>query len=74
MKNFKKVLQLILTIVFVANIAACEKSNLQEPAREVKPLSLTISAAISLKDAMEEIKTAYLKEKYNIYLDSTSTI
>lgn len=71
MRNLKKILLLTLTISLIVFSAACgqtgtEPDKTQEAVKEVKPITLTISAAASLKDAMEEIKTAYTKEKANV--------
>lgn len=79
MRNLKKVLLLVLTVALLVFTAACgqtaqapEKAQepapaQQEPAKEAKPpVALTVSAAASLKDAMEEIKTAYTKGKENV--------
>jgi molybdate transport system substrate-binding protein len=49
---------------------ACGQTSIEttkaQDSIEVKPVTLTVSAASSLKDAMEEIKTAYAKEKPNV--------
>lgn len=45
---------------------AQEPSSAQEPAAQAKQIELTVSAAASLKDVMEEIKTAYIKENPNV--------
>lgn len=81
MKNIKSILLITMAIALILLSVACGQSNsvqnqssttqaqgssVQEPAKEEKPVSLTISAAASLKDAMEEIKTAYTKEKPNV--------
>lgn len=77
MKNFKKLLLIALTISSIAFFAGCGEKNsdikavppsTSAPAAtaEIKPVTLTVSAAASLKDAMEEIKTAYQKENPNV--------
>lgn len=60
MNNFKRIIMLTVAIALLVLIVACGQTN--------KPVTLTISAAASLKDAMEEIKTAYAKEKPNVTL------
>ena len=59
MKNLKRTIILISVITLTAFSAACAKTG---PA----PATLTISAAASLQNAMEEIKTAYAKENPNV--------
>lgn len=62
-----RILLLPMTIFLTVFLVACgqtgiESNNTKQP-EEVKPVELTISAAASLKGAMEEIKRAYLNEK-----------
>ncbi len=56
--------RLLLTILtlFTVVLGGCSTA---EPAKETKTLTepITVSAAISMKDALEEIKAAYCKEK-----------
>ena len=71
MRNFKRIIILTLTIALMVFSAGCgqksaEPKGAPEATAEVKPVELTVSAAASLKDAMEEIKTAYQKEKTNV--------
>lgn len=67
MKNIRKIslaFLMMVTIVFLTACGQAAPSNTQEPAE--KPVALTISAAASLKDAMEEIKEAYCKDNINV--------
>ena len=67
MRSTKGIPIYALVIAIMIFFAACGQSmsgNSQLSA--VKPVSLTISAASSLKDSMEEIKQAYLKENPNV--------
>ena len=62
MKQIQKGLLVFLIIVILLSLTACGKAA---PEPEV---SLTISAAASLKGAIEEIKTVYKEEKPNVTL------
>ncbi len=71
--NIKKTFIFSLATLMIIFSAACSKSTpeptadkTQEPLKEVKSVTLTIAAAASLKDSMEEIKTAYAKEKPDV--------
>lgn len=72
----KKIVLVWMTCMIMFVLAACggnsnteEKTTTQEPAKqETTPVELTISAAASLQDAMEEIKTEFAKEDANISL------
>lgn len=73
MMNIKKTIIFSLVTLMMIFSAACSKSapepsadKTQEPSKEVKSVTLTIAAAASLKDSMEEIKTAYVKEKSGV--------
>lgn len=48
------------------SVSPQEASPTREPTAALEPVALTISAASSLKDAMEEIKEAYIKENPNV--------
>jgi molybdate transport system substrate-binding protein len=72
MKNYKIIIMLVIAACLALFMVACgqEKSEQnsplatsQETPKDTNQVSLTISAASSLKDAMEEIKTEYAKEK-----------
>jgi molybdate transport system substrate-binding protein len=55
---------LLLCILLIILIAGCEANSTAEQAS--KEIEISVSAASSLMDAMEEIKAAYEKEKPNI--------
>jgi len=70
MRKFKRAMMVIASFLIVF-MAACGQKGAQpkatqEAVKEIKPVSLTVSAAASLKNAMEEIKTAYANEKPNV--------
>ncbi len=86
MSKFKRGLLLITAVLILVLMAACggqtnteqsisqettQATTTQETTQEVKPVALTVAAAASLKDAMEEIKIAYAKEKSNVTLTYT---
>ncbi len=60
MKLLKKGIVLIALLSMVFALAGCQPAAKEEAKSE--PVALTISAAASLKDAMAEIQTLYLKE------------
>ncbi|MDP4144230.1 MAG: molybdate ABC transporter substrate-binding protein [Bacillota bacterium] len=67
MKNLKKFMSLILTLVIIAISVACGNSSQQTnnstaQVKDEKAITLTISAAASLKDAMNDIKKLYVKD------------
>ncbi|MDD3307405.1 MAG: molybdate ABC transporter substrate-binding protein [Acetobacterium sp.] len=64
MKLVKRGMMLIALLSMVFALAGCQSAAKEEAQDEVKsePVALTISAAASLKDAMTEIQTLYLKE------------
>ncbi len=64
MKKFKKKSLIILMIALMVFVAACGQINVLQD--EEEPITLTVSAAASLKDAMEEIKVAYEKQNLNV--------
>lgn len=71
MRNFKRIMTLTTAVSLIALMVSCgqrstEQNKSLESLKEVKPVTLTISAAASVKDAMEEVKTAYSKEKSNV--------
>lgn len=79
MKNYKKVRVLILYACLILFMVACSQQGSEQSIPQVtsqetpvntpkdtKKSSLTISAAASLKDAMEEIKAEFIREKPNL--------
>lgn len=70
MKKVKNLIAIILTIVLATGLIGCGTKNTAEPKTsgqpEAKNITLTVSAASSLKDAMEEIKTLYSQEKSGV--------
>ena len=60
----KKYLSGLLVIVMSLAITACGKTT--DQSQESQKVELTISAAASLKDAMDEINNLYLKENNNV--------
>lgn len=74
MKNCKKILLLIFIILFVISTFACGQKgmtpdNEKVPSDEVIQISLTVSAAASLMDVMEDVKTAYAKKNSNVTIN-----
>ncbi|MBV7273774.1 molybdate ABC transporter substrate-binding protein [Clostridium sp. PL3] len=69
-KNLFAFLLLGIILVFVgcenSNKTSKDQGNTDSTKSQSKAVTLTVSAAASLKDAMEEIKQAYNKEKPNI--------
>ncbi|WP_411680660.1 molybdate ABC transporter substrate-binding protein [Clostridium thailandense] len=69
-KNLFAFLLLGIILVFVgcenSNKTSKDQGNTDSTKSQGKAVTLTVSAAASLKDAMEEIKQAYNKEKPNI--------
>lgn len=63
MKNLKKAFVFILVLVLAAFFVACGQAG-----NGSNSVTLTISAAASLKDVMEEIKTVYSNEKPDVAL------
>lgn len=76
MKKMRYLLLFTIIALIATGLLRCSKAEtppvqtISTPAatqpEEEKPVSLTISAAASLKDAMEEIKQQYGKEKPNV--------
>lgn len=75
MKDLKKIMLPVLTTALLVLSMGCTQKAATTPtpapastpaSTAANPISLTVSAAASLKDAMEEIKTAYAKEKPNV--------
>lgn len=60
MKALKRGIVLIALVSMVFALAGCQSAAKEEGKSE--PVALTLSAAASLKDAMTEIQTLYLKE------------
>ncbi|KPU46153.1 molybdate-binding periplasmic protein precursor [Oxobacter pfennigii] len=80
MKNLKKIVLSLVTIALLVLMVACGQSGNQhaatpiptvtpEPTQAAEPVNLTVSAAASLTDAMEEIKAAYINENPNVTID-----
>lgn len=65
MKKFKRILILAITISLILLMAACGQTGTVR-SDPPEPVALTVSAAASLTDAMEEIKTAYSQEASNV--------
>jgi molybdate transport system substrate-binding protein len=72
MIKINKITFIAMAVALSVAITACSSGNTaknqQNQLQEVKKVTLTVSAAASLKDAMEEIKTEYVKEKPNVTL------
>ena len=71
MINYKKIMTLVSVFFLVVVMAACGQKDAGESNKQeqVKPqISLTVSAAASLKAAMEDIRTAYAEEKPDVTL------
>ncbi len=71
MTALNKILLLTIAICLTVFLTSCvisniDTSNTPESSKGAKPVELTISAAASLKDAMEEIKAAYEKENSEV--------
>jgi len=70
--EMKKVIQGLLGICLVTVMLAmigCSKQAKQSPTATLKPVTLTISAAASLTNAMVEIKALYKKESPNVTIN-----
>jgi len=66
MKKFQSIIAIVITIVLAIGLIGCGTKNtadIKSGQPEAKNVTLTVSAAASLKDAMEEIKTLYSQEK-----------
>ncbi|MEQ8197276.1 MAG: molybdate ABC transporter substrate-binding protein [Clostridiaceae bacterium] len=61
MKNIKKIILTVVTAVSLAALSGCSAAK-----TDTKPVTITVSAAASLKDSMEEIKTLYTKDHSNV--------
>lgn len=69
MKSFKKTWLALVVLITVIGLAGCGQAAVQKEQVQVEAsqsVELTISAAASLKDAMEKIKELYAKEKSNV--------
>ncbi len=73
MKKNSRIISILILLSFIMLLAACGQENRAQndtgngiPEVAEKTSELTVSAAASLKDALEEIKTAYSKEKSNV--------
>lgn len=87
MKKLTKVLEFTLVTVFVLLTVACGQSSQSSSAassqpisaavstvdssKDIKNIELTIAAAASLKDAMEELKTLYTADNKNVKITYT---
>jgi len=67
-RDMRSLLVMSLITVMLA-MTGCGQQAKQAPTAETKPVTLTISAAASLKNAMGEIKTLYKKEKPNVTIN-----
>ncbi|MEQ8174373.1 MAG: molybdate ABC transporter substrate-binding protein [Syntrophomonadaceae bacterium] len=65
MKKARIILAALLSLILLCSVAACSKkdANTTAPAQKA---SLTVSAAASLKDSMDEVKANYAKENPNV--------
>lgn len=61
MKKFKSLIAILIAVVLATGLVGCSKSAEKQPAAQ--NVNLTVSAAASLTDAMNEIKTLYAQEK-----------
>ncbi len=77
MKNNQKMLLLALILAVILLSTACgqtgparnaQEGNVSEPEKGEAPVSLTISSAASLKEAMDEIQAVYAEEKSHVTL------
>lgn len=76
MKSVLRILTIVFAIAMMMFSAACGRTIAPEkqtqevrspqPVKGAKPVTLLVSAAASLADAMQEIKTAYAKESSNV--------
>ncbi|KNZ43424.1 molybdate ABC transporter substrate-binding protein [Acetobacterium bakii] len=66
MKLFKKGIILLVLFAIAFAMTGCQAK--EETTAKAEPVTLTISAAASLKDAMAEIQALYLKEEPNTTL------
>lgn len=57
--------------MMISTLAGCAAGSNKKESVAPKPVTLTISAAASLKDSMEEVKKLYKKEKPNVTLNIT---
>ena len=67
-KGVRSLLVMLLATVILA-MTGCAQQEKQAPTTTSKPVTLTISAAASLTEAMGEIKILYTKEKPNVTID-----
>lgn len=65
MKKVRMILAVLISLVLLSSMAACSKQDASTTAPAQK-VNLTVSAAASLKDAMEEVKANYAKENPNV--------
>lgn len=67
MKKLNSLLAITLSIILTFLITGCGKTQpSQDTKQEKTAVTLTVSAAASLKDSMEEIKKLYVSEKPNV--------
>lgn len=69
MKKVAKIFSVLLSMVMIFTLVGCGKKAETVTPKVQKPVTLTISAAASLKDSMDEIKKLYSKEKSNVTLN-----
>jgi molybdate transport system substrate-binding protein len=65
MKKVRMILAALVSLMLICSVAACSKQDASNPAPAQK-VSLTVSAAASLKDAMDEVKVNYEKDNPNV--------
>ncbi|GIM27776.1 molybdate ABC transporter substrate-binding protein [Clostridium polyendosporum] len=66
MKKTNSLLAITLSIIFTLLITGCSKTQPSQDIKKANSVTLTVSAAASLKDSMEEIKKIYASEKPNV--------
>jgi molybdate transport system substrate-binding protein len=64
MRNTKKLFTFLLSFILILSLAGCGTTPAAQ--QQAAPVNLTVSAAASLKSAMEEIKTNYAQENSNV--------
>lgn len=67
MKNKLGVVKFLIMAIFVLSAVGCSANTVKTA--DKKPVTLTISAAASLKDSMEEIKKTYTEENPNVTIN-----
>ncbi len=70
MKKIERLITIMIVTALIFVMGGCSKStSASKVSPSAAPVTLTISAAASLKDAMGEIKTLYSKEKSNVTIN-----